>query len=90
VSTVMNLRVLQHFGKLLVYKIEINGREGSAALTTRHSSIYKKLALKFSDRWLSLSRYSRCLLGNSGVAVQLAASEVGLTCTELEFGGFRR
>jgi hypothetical protein len=35
-----------------------NGRGGSAALTTRHLSIRKNLALNFTDKWRSLSRYS--------------------------------
>jgi hypothetical protein len=41
----------------LFYKTEVNGRAGSAALTTRHPSILK-LALKFADGWQSLRRYS--------------------------------
>jgi hypothetical protein len=39
-----------------VCKTEINSRGGSVALTTR--PLYpQKLAVKFADRWRSLSRY---------------------------------
>jgi hypothetical protein len=41
-----------------VKKTEINDRRGSAALTTQHPSIHKKLALNFVDKWRPLSRYS--------------------------------
>jgi hypothetical protein len=34
---------------------QINGRGGSAALTTRHP---QKLAINFADKWRTLSRYS--------------------------------
>jgi hypothetical protein len=41
-----------------VYKTEINGHGGSAALTMRHRLYPQKLALKFTDQWPSLSQYS--------------------------------
>jgi hypothetical protein len=41
-----------------VWKPKNNDRRGSAALTTRHPSIHKKLALNFVDKWQLLSWYS--------------------------------